>query len=262
MATWAIGDVHGCYRSLRRLLRRPAVAGAERLWFVGDLVNRGPRSLEVLRCVADLGPRAEVVLGNHDLHFLARAFGVAAARPRDTFDRLLRAADLAELVDWLRGRPLMVEQQDDILVHAGLDPRWRRADARRRARRLERRLSGSGVAELLAAWRPGGDEGHAIDPDLLVDLRTFTLTRLVSRRGVPRFDFSGAPAARPAGSLPWYDHPAFAGAGHRVVFGHWAALGLLVRPDVVGLDTGCAWRGALTAMRLEDRRIEQQEYVD
>src|SRR5690606_19230088 len=100
MATWAIGDVHGCYRSLRRLLRRPAVAGAERLWFVGDLVNRGPRSLEVLRCVADLGPRAEVVLGNHDLHFLARAFGVAAARPRDTVDRLPRAADPAQLVGW------------------------------------------------------------------------------------------------------------------------------------------------------------------
>lgn len=263
MTTWVIGDVHGCYRTLRRLLRRPGPAAAGRLWFVGDLVNRGPRSLDVLRSVADLGDRAVVVLGNHDLHFLARAFGVAPARRGDTLEPLLAARDLAELAGWLLARPLLAEEGNDVLVHAGLSPAWRVAEARRRARRLEQVLRGPVARRLLAAWRPGSTSDRGgLDREWLEDLRVFALLRVVSRRGRPRYDFAGPPDERPAGTLPWFDAPAPGRRRRRILFGHWAALGLTVRPDAVGLDTGCVWGGALTAMRLADRRIEQQENVE
>lgn len=266
MATWAIGDVHGCYRSLRRLLARRAISKTDRLWFVGDLVNRGPRSLETLRFVADLGGRATVVLGNHDLHFLARAAGEAAPRKRDSLEALLRAPDLGGLVSFLVSRPLLVSEGDRLLVHAGLLAEWSASAAARRARRVERALRGPAVVSYLKAYRPRKRAGRLpplVEREVLEDLRVFTLLRTVSREGRPRFEFTGPPRERPRGSLAWFDVPWRRTARRTtLVFGHWAALGLELRDDVVALDTGCAWGGALTAVRLEDRRVEQTENVD
>ncbi len=265
MATWAIGDVHGCYRSLRLLLRRRAIAPGDRLWFVGDLVNRGPRSLEVLRFVADLGDRATVVLGNHDLHLLARAAGVTEARKHDALDRLLAARDADALLGWLAARPLLVREGERLLIHAGLLAEWTARGAERRARRAERALSGRQRLSYLKKYRPRKERRalpRAVDREVLDDLRVFTLLRTVSLTGSPRYDFTGPPRQRPRGSFPWFDLPWRRSARIEIVCGHWAALGLVVRDDLIALDTGCAWGGALTAIRLDDRRIEQVENVD
>jgi bis(5'-nucleosyl)-tetraphosphatase (symmetrical) len=264
MATWAIGDVHGCYRSLRELLARPEVAAADRLWFVGDLVNRGPRSLETLRFVADLGERATVVLGNHDLHLLARIAGVAAPRRSDDLGALLAAPDRDELAGWLRRRPLLVLDDEQVLVHAGVLAAWDRTEARRRAGRVEAALRSDPVP-YLGAFRPGLPEQALppdVDPEVLRDLRVLTVLRTVDPDGRPAYDYTGPLAGLPADRRAWFDVPERATAGGRIVCGHWAALGLLVRPDLVALDTGCAWGGELTAFRLEDGRIERTVNLD
>jgi bis(5'-nucleosyl)-tetraphosphatase (symmetrical) len=266
MATWAIGDVHGCYRSLRRLLARRTFASSDRLWFVGDLVNRGPRSLETLRYVADLGDRATLVLGNHDLRLLAVAAGAVRLRPRDTFGPVLAARDRDHLIAFLRSCPLLVREEETVLVHAGLRAAWTLPVAARRARRAEQALRDPDQARpYLEAYRaraateplPAG-----IDAEVLDTIRVMSLVRAVSRRGDPIYDYTGTLADRPAGSFAWFDFPGRRSARARLVFGHWAALGLLVRADAVALDTGCAWSGTLTALRLEDRRVEQTENVD
>jgi bis(5'-nucleosyl)-tetraphosphatase (symmetrical) len=265
VATWAIGDVHGCYRSLRALLARAGVAAEDRLWFVGDLVNRGPRSLATLRFVADLGERATVVLGNHDLHFLARAVGVAAARKHDVLDELLAAPDLDELAGWLRQRQLLSIVGNDALTHAGVLATWNREEACDRARRAEAALRSESASLYLEAFRPTSQapgEAPGIEPEVLADLRIFTLMRTVDATGRPTFDYTGPLASLPEGHWPWFAAPRQRAIEARVVCGHWAALGLVVRPDLAALDTGCAWGGKLTALRLDDGRIEQVENLD
>jgi len=264
MATWAIGDVHGCYRSLRELLGAIGVGAGDRLWFVGDLVNRGPRSLETLRFVADLGERATVVLGNHDLHFLARAAGVAPARRHDALDELLAAADLADLVKWLEQRQLLFIEGEDLLVHAGVLADWDRDAAIARARRAEAALRSAEAALYLEAFRPTSQSAGGVGAvhELLDDLRVLTLMRTVDVEGRPTYDYTGTLDAMPPGRRAWFDVPERGTSGLRVVCGHWAAAGLVVRPDLAALDTGCAWGGRLTAMRLDDGRVEQVESRD
>lgn len=266
MATWAIGDVHGCYRSLRRLLGRRAIGARDRLWFVGDLVNRGPRSLQALRFVADLGERATVVLGNHDLHFLAVASGAARPRAQDDFESLLAAPDRDQLVGFVASRQLLSVAGTTVLVHAGLLAAWSVADARRRARRAECALADPVACRpYLESYRPRKSSEPlppGTDADVLETIRVMTLLRTVSGDGSPLYDYTGTLEDRPAGSCAWFDAPRRRSAHARIVCGHWAALGLLVRDDVVALDTGCAWGGTLTAIRLEDLRIERTENVD
>jgi len=263
MATWAIGDVHGCFRTLRELVGRPEIAGADRLWFVGDLVNRGPRSLEVLRYVADLGERATVVLGNHDLHFLAVALGAAKPRKKDTFEEILGASDRDQLVAWLLERPLLSREGKRVLVHAGLLAGWSCAQSEKRARCAERALRHAQTAiPYLEAFRPNlapGSGPEALDPEIVETIRVMSLLRTVDSNGDPLFGYTGTVDERPEGSVPWFDVEERETRGLEIVFGHWAALGLMVRPDAVALDTGCAWGGALSAVRLEDRRVEQVE---
>jgi len=262
MATWAIGDVHGCYRSLRALLARPAVASAEAYWFVGDLVNRGPRSLETLRFVADLGERATVVLGNHDLHLLARAESAVPARRHDSLEALLAAPDRDRLVDWLAARPLLAGDGDRLLVHAGLLAEWEIGEAETRARRAEAILRSEARTSYLAAFRPKAEAGAGVDSEILSDLRVFTLMRTVDAAGKPTYDYTGTLAGLPPGRFPWFAARSRSSAGGRVVCGHWAALGLVVRDDLWAIDTGCAWGESLTAIRLEDGRIERTENVE
>lgn len=255
MATWAIGDVHGCFRTLRKLLKRigfdPAV---DRLWMTGDLVNRGPGSLETLEWARDLDERLTVVLGNHDLHLLAVAWGLAAERSRDTLREVLKSKRRDELLDWLRRRPLVARQGQHLLVHAGLLPEWTAEGAERIARVLEDRMASEGAAGLLAAYRDKSGEPESFE---MRTLRAMTMLRTLGPDGRPFRDFSGPPEEAPEGCVPWFDREDRESGDVRVVCGHWAALGLRVRADLVALDSGCAWGGRLSAVCLDDGRIEQ-----
>ncbi len=243
MATYAIGDVQGCYKTLERLLRRIEFGRRDRLWLVGDLVNRGPRSADVLRFAKGLGERAVVVLGNHDLHLIARAEGLAERKKRDTLDDVLDADDCDELVAWLREQPLVHREGNWLMVHAGLLPRWTAEDAQEKAREVEATLRGRRRASLLT----GGTR-------LAETLRAFTRLRMCDSEG-RLCDHDGPPADAPKGCISWFEHPRRRSTDVTVVFGHWSALGLYVGTDAIGLDTGCVWGGALTALRLEDRAI-------
>lgn len=257
MATWAIGDVHGCFRTLEALVERIGLdPRRDRLWMVGDLVNRGPGSLEVLRWArtldAQMGDRFQVVLGNHDLHLIARHLGATSKRPRDTLKKVLKAADAAELIDWLRRRPFVhferIAGRDYVLVHAGLRPGWSREEVTRAARRLERKLRGPKAKSLL------GRRNNK-------SLATFTRARMLDGKGRPQ-GYSGPLEEAPSGFRPWFDVAPRSCPDHTAIVGHWAALGLYLRPDLIALDSGCVWGAALTAVRLDERRVVQTNVLD
>ncbi|HEX6898633.1 MAG TPA: symmetrical bis(5'-nucleosyl)-tetraphosphatase [Thermoanaerobaculia bacterium] len=264
MATYAIGDVHGCFGTLQRLLRRIRYdAGRDRLWFVGDLVNRGPRSLDVLRWAAEQGDRIVVVLGNHDLHLLARAAGFAEARKKDTLDEVLDAPDRDDLLEWLGSRPLAHREGEALMVHAGLFPEWSPGEAGRLAREVEERLRGEKAPKLLAGFQQKTaerwKESLTGQDRARTALAGFAKLRTLDAEGRMCPDFSGPPALAPKGCRPWYAAPDRKSAGATVIFGHWAALGLRIQDGVAALDTGCAWGRQLTALRLDDWRVFQEE---
>ena len=248
MATWVIGDVQGCHATLRRLLERIAFdPRADRLWLVGDLVNRGPASLDVLRWARDLGDRATVVLGNHDLHLLARGLGVAGPKKTDTLDEVLAAPDRDELLAWLRERPLLHREGDVVMVHAGLLPEWTVEEAEALARELERVIRGPAAGELLARPRRAAArrrEAGLDDPARRqFALLGLTFLRTVGPDGAPDFEFSGPPMKAPPGQLPWFVVPGRRGDDLTVAFGHWAALGLNLGRRHLALDSACVWGG-------------------
>jgi bis(5'-nucleosyl)-tetraphosphatase (symmetrical) len=262
MAIYAIGDVQGCYAELRALLGAIGFdRGEDRLWFVGDLVNRGPESLATLRFVRDLGERAVTVLGNHDLHLLAHAHGFAKGREDDTLEEVLAAPDRNELLDWLRERPMIHVESGYALVHAGLLPQWDCAKARSLAREVEAEIKGPRHLEFLAQlygskpdrWR---EDLEGIDR-LRVIVNAMTRMRFCTPEGVMEFHTKGETARAPLGYLPWFDVPGRKSAGDTVICGHWSALGLLLKPNLLALDSGCVWGGRLSAVRLEDRRLFQ-----
>jgi len=262
MATYAIGDIQGCYDELRQLLDSIAFdPSRDRLWLVGDLVNRGPQSPQVLRYLRGLGESAVVVLGNHDLHLLVVAAGVRRPHRGDTLDALLAAPDRDDLLDWLRRQRLMHAGEGYAMVHAGLLPQWDIAQALALAREAETALQGPDCGEFLermygntpAQWHDGL-EGY---DRLRLIVNAMTRRRLCTSEGGMEFTHKTGLKHMPAGYLPWFDVPARASRDTPVLFGHWAALGLLVREDVLGLDSGCVWGRRLTALRLEDRRVFQ-----
>lgn len=269
MATYAIGDVQGCREPLLRLLDHISFDPAQdRLWFTGDLVNRGPDSLGVLRFVAALGNRAVVVLGNHDLHLLAlRHDPTRRAKKGDTVDDILTASDRDALLDWLRGQPLL--HQDTALgytlVHAGLPPAWTVDEAAAHAREVEHVLRGSGLNAFLADMY--GNAPDAWTPTLRNHARlrfiTNCLTRIRYCKSDGRLDLKAkmALAARPGGLLPWFMLPGRRSVEARIVFGHWSTLRLSAAEErqyrVYPLDTGAVWGGMLSALRLEDQRRYQ-----
>lgn len=264
MATWAIGDIHGCFDSLEALWPRLEFQPDEdRLWLVGDLVNRGPKSLEVLRWARRqgerLGERLEVVLGNHDLHLLALDRGIATAKPRDTLDEILAASDRGPLLAWLRQRSFLVRQDGFLLVHAGLLPAWTPDEARSWAVELEALLGSPAEPGLLARGETEGTDRRS--EELRRALFAFTLLRTCSADGEP-CRFSGPPAEAPPGCRPWYELWRPAERGLCVVCGHWAAQGLRLEPGMVALDGACVWGGALCAVRLEDRRVVRQPALE
>ncbi len=268
MARYAIGDIQGCMASLERLLQLVAYdPGRDELWLVGDLVNRGPRSLDVLRWAMRQGDRATCVLGNHDIHLLARAAGAEGETKRDTLDDVLNAPDRDRLIDWLRARPLLVHDDKFALVHAGLHPRWHIADARTLAQELETELRAPTWRAFLAQQKGppqpprwsgglgGADRWRAV-------LSYFVTARTLKPDGRIEPEFNGPPAQAPAGCVPWFRFPEPAWATHTIVFGHWAALGLDLGPRHIALDTGCVWGKSLTAIRLDDRMVFQVKAVE
>ncbi|MEM9595479.1 MAG: symmetrical bis(5'-nucleosyl)-tetraphosphatase [Acidobacteriota bacterium] len=265
MATYAIGDVHGCARTLDLLLGDlPFDAASDRLWMVGDLVNRGPDSLGVLRWARGqhegLGDRFVTVLGNHDLHLIAAHLGVAR-RPQPDLDPILAADDGAELVAWLRRRPLLHRDGDTLLVHAGLWPWWTPGDAESWARRAEVALRGDDAAELLGGVKALGstqrEGGEAELARIATALFAFVHLRTLTADGDP-CPHKGPPSTAPEGCRPWFEAPDRRTADRRVVFGHWAALGFHRGQGTLGLDSGCAWGGHLTAVRLDDGEVFQR----
>lgn len=260
MATYAIGDIQGCYDPLQRLLERIRFEPAyDRLWFVGDLVNRGPQSLLVLRFIKDLGTSAITVLGNHDLHLIALAEGHARKHKGDTLDAVLAAPDRDELLHWLRQQRLAWREGEFLLVHAGVMPGWSADDTMRRAAEVEAALQDEHYREFLAQMY--GNEPYAWQEALTgkerlrLIVNTFTRLRYCTTKGEMDFHQKGAPGTQPAHLLPWFDVPGRKTADTTVIMGHWSTLGLLIRPDLIALDTGCLWGGQLTAIRLEDRQV-------
>ncbi|MBI3376115.1 MAG: symmetrical bis(5'-nucleosyl)-tetraphosphatase [Betaproteobacteria bacterium] len=259
MATYAIGDVQGCYDELRLLLAKIAYEPArDRLWFVGDLVNRGPKSLEVLRFVRSLGDCAITVLGNHDLHLIAFAEGFWKKRADDTLDAVIAAPDGRQLVEWLRARALIYVEGGYTLVHAGLLPGWSIERARTLAREVEHALAAPGYREFLAHMygsRPDRwDDSLAGWDRLRAIVNVMTRMRFCTRNDEIEVRSKGAKP--PKGFRPWFDlRPA--GEESTLICGHWSALGLKVAEHALLIDTGCVWGGTLTAVRLEDREIIQ-----
>lgn len=262
MSTYAVGDIQGCYDSLRRLLDicdfDPA---ADNLWLVGDLVNRGPRSLETLRFVRALGSSATTVLGNHDLYLLMIAEGFGKRGKDDTLDAVLKAPDCEELLGWLRQQALCHLADGYCMVHAGLLPQWTVLAARRLADEVEQALRGDSYRELMAnLWgSEPADWSEALEgwSRLRVIVNALTRMRFCSPAGVMEFRTKGEVSKAPAGYLPWFDVPGRKSAGSVLITGHWSALGLQIRPDLLALDSGCLWGGHLTAVRLEDRAVFQ-----
>jgi bis(5'-nucleosyl)-tetraphosphatase (symmetrical) len=267
MSIYAIGDVQGCYDQLRRLLDVLRFdPGVDLLWLVGDLVNRGPQSLETLRFVRDLGERAVTVLGNHDLNLLAIAAGMRKPHRGDTLNAILQATDRDELLDWLRRRSMMHVDGGYAMVHAGLLPQWSVQQALSLAGEVERTLRSDDQVELLhkmygnepARWA----EGLTGYDRLRVIINAMTRLRLCDVNG--RMEFSHKTGLRdaPAGYMPWFDVPGRASAGTPVICGHWAALGIVLRDDVLAIDSGCVWGRRLSALRLEDRGLIQCDCAD
>jgi bis(5'-nucleosyl)-tetraphosphatase (symmetrical) len=263
MATYAIGDIQGCYDSLCCLLEKCAFDPArDRLWLVGDLVNRGPKSLETLRLIKSLGKSALTVLGNHDLYLLMVAEGGAKFRGKDdTLDAIFAAPDCAELLDWLRHQALCHVEGEYCLVHAGLLPQWSITRARALAGEVESMLQGPNFHEfVLNLW---GSEPAGWSDDLTgwqrlrVIVNAMTRMRFCTPAGVMEFKIKGKAANAPAGHLPWFELPNRQSAGSVLVTGHWSALGLKITPNLLALDSGCLWGGHLSALRLEDRQLFQ-----
>jgi len=284
MAHYAIGDVHGCCGALQKLLRRIHFHPArDRLWFTGDLVNRGPRSADTVRLVMDLGDAADCVLGNHDFHLLAVTEGAISRQPLDTFDDILSAADGDAITDWLRRRPLAVTNAaaDTILVHAGVHRDWSAADVIRHALEVETALRGGGFQTLMhnlygndpVQWR----ENLSGFARLRLIINILTRIRYCNADGTMDFTCKAAPGNgdlgvrngggdsgngdvtpgnggtgnETGGLVPWFRTPGRRTRDRRVVFGHWASLGLYRGDNVLGIDTGYCWDGALTAVRLD-----------
>ncbi|MFC3683985.1 symmetrical bis(5'-nucleosyl)-tetraphosphatase [Hydrogenophaga luteola] len=255
MALYLIGDVQGCDEALGRLLDEIAFSPSrDTLVLLGDLVNRGPQSLAVLRRMIALEGSAHCLLGNHDLHLLAVAHGVRKPHRSDTLDEILQAPDRATLLDWLRARPLALQMQGWLMVHAGLLPQWDAAQTLALAAELESELRGPDWGVFLHNMygnRPDqwNEQLHGLDR-LRVIVNALTRLRFCSADGVMEFETKDSAASAPSGFMPWFEVPQRRSEDTRIAFGHWSTLGNVQRHDLLALDTGCVWGGCLTAARI------------
>ncbi len=262
MATYAIGDVQGCFTALQRLLEKIKFDPArDHLWFCGDLVNRGPDSLGSLRFIKQLGDKATVILGNHDFHLLAIAHGNLNKVSDSTFEEILKADDKTELLDWLRQQPLIHydAKLGFILTHAGLYPWWDLDTALACGNEVQAMMQSNNYTMLLEHLY--GNEPNHWDENLIgIDrlrfiINAFTRMRYCFADGGLELTYKGAIEKRPCGTKPWFDIGNRAPLPAKLLFGHWASLECKVDvPDVYGLDCGCVWGNKLGAFRLEDEQ--------
>jgi len=274
MKTYVIGDLQGCHEQALALLervRRTAAAdgsGPPRILFAGDLINRGPASLATLRHVRALhaatNGRVDSVLGNHDLHFLAVAYGIRPAHASDTLDEILSAPDRDDLIDWVRQRPLAILAEGHLLVHAGVLPQWSVAQTMALAGEVQAMLRGpdlQGFLQQMYGNLPDQWNDSLVGADRLrCIINALTRLRFCTADGVMDFKLKESGTADPAsGLMPWFEVPGRATAGDTVVFGHWSALGLKLEQNLIGLDSGCVWGGQLSAVCLNDRTLLQEQ---
>ena len=262
MSLYLVGDIQGCGSQLEALIELVNRQDNDARWFfLGDLVNRGPRSLDTLRSLRSMGSRAECLLGNHDLHLLAVANGTRKRSTGDTIDDILQAPDRIELLDWLRTRPLAALRDGHLLVHAGVLPQWDATTTLALAGEVEAVLQGphwrAFLSEMIgnapAEWRDdltGADRLRCI-------VNALTRLRWCTPAGRMLFKESDAAGLAADQKMPWFEVPGRATAGLLVAFGHWSARGLLLQPNVIGLDSGCVWGGKLSALRVDDRALFQ-----
>jgi bis(5'-nucleosyl)-tetraphosphatase (symmetrical) len=258
MTTYAIGDVQGCYDSLRRLLDKIQFdPNKDQLWFAGDLINRGPKSLETLRFIISLGDSAHSVLGNHECHFLASARGHKKAHRTDTFADILEAHDADQLIHWVRSLPFLHHDKTlgYTMIHAGLPAPWTLEDAKRYAKELEAAFQNDLFDPFLASMygnKPthwdNSLSGHA---RLRFIINCFTRMRFCDEQGHLEFKEKGSPADSPPHLIPWFEVPKRQTAQEKIVFGHWSTLGLNKQNNAFCLDSGCLWGGQLSAMTLD-----------
>jgi bis(5'-nucleosyl)-tetraphosphatase (symmetrical) len=259
---YLIGDLQGCCDAFDRLLAELGFSPSrDTLTVLGDLVNRGPGSLAVLQRMRTLGPSAEALLGNHDLHLLAVAHGVRPEHASDTLREILDSPEREAWIDWLRARPLALERHGWLCVHAGVAPAWTAARTRVLAAEVEAMLRGPDLAAFLprmygnqpARWSEtleGADRWRFV-------INTLTRMRFVNARdGTLDFKIKEGAGSAPPGLVPWFDAPERASADTPVAFGHWSTLGLINRANLLSLDTGCVWGGSLTAVRVDGGRRE------
>ena len=270
MAVYAIGDVQGCYDELLRLLERIKFdASSDRLWLAGDIVNRGPRSLDTLRFIKQLGKRAVMVLGNHDLHLLAISQDNARYKHKDhTLEAILRAKDRDELLDWLRRRPLLHHSAKlgYTLIHAGLPPQWDIPSAIRLAGEVEDALRGDDFGQFCLDMYGNRPSLWSQDLSGMERLRFITncLTRLryCNSDGSLALKEKGPPGSQGSGRSPWFELPQRASRNDRILFGHWSTLGYWQGNNCWALDSGCLWGGRLTALKLRRNKPPKVYQVD
>ncbi|XHS76330.1 symmetrical bis(5'-nucleosyl)-tetraphosphatase [Burkholderiaceae bacterium UC74_6] len=252
-----IGDVQGCCGALETLLQRLDFSPSrDRLYLLGDLVNRGPASLPTLRLLMKLGDAATCLLGNHDLHLLALAHGVRPAHKHDSLAPILQAEDHPALLDWLRHRHVAHAAHGWLMVHAGVVPQWDEAQTLALAAEVQAVLRGPDLPAFLHEMY--GNEPDQWSEDLSGTARlrfvinTLTRLRFCTAEGRLDFETKDSAASAPVGLMPWFDVPGRKSAGTRIAFGHWSTLGLIRRDDLLALDTGCVWGGELSAALVED----------
>jgi bis(5'-nucleosyl)-tetraphosphatase (symmetrical) len=251
----AFGDLQGCHTSYRELLAKAAPSQDTPLWFAGDLINRGPDSLATLRDVIAQGERAVAVLGNHDLHLLSVSAGIRKSKKGDTIDDILNAPDAADLLHWVRHRPIAHYEHGMLMVHAGVLPQWDVDLTLELAHDLQKALRRDNWQETLAGLY--GNEPSRWSKDLKgidrlrITCSALTRMRFCNREGAMDFSASGGLDSAPDGYMPWFDVPGRKTGNCTVVFGHWAALGLTLRDNLVGLDSGCVWGNQLSAVSLD-----------
>lgn len=262
MATYAIGDIQGCYQAFMALLHRLNFnIQHDTLWLVGDIVNRGSGSLEVLRWCYQHQQKIKMVLGNHDLHALAVVHGLKHAHKGDTLQASIDAADSDVLFKWLRQQPLIIKDNGYVMVHAGLLPQWTVTQALAHAKEVESKLQSDDYQDFLANMY--GGLPNQWQPDLTgmdrlrIITNAMTRMRICTAVGEMEFLFKGELPDIPAAYLPWFDVPSRQSQQAQIICGHWSALGLRQRNNIHALDTGCLWGGQLTAMCLETREITQ-----
>ncbi len=268
MAIYAIGDIQGHLKPLRHLLDSIQFdPGKDKLWVVGDMVNRGPDSLGVLRFIKDLGSAVKVVLGNHDLRLLALAAGVTTERENDTLSKIMQAPDLDLLIAWLRRIPFVHvdKEMKTLMVHAGIHHEWSKKQAVAFGLEAEATLQGDNYKNFLQnihnrkvhSWKKNLSKEERIN----FIANSLTRTRFCSRGGDLDFSHKGPPGSQPNNLIPWFRHPKRNCSKWRIVFGHWAALGYLKEANVLGLDSGCHWGKLLTIIRLDCKKEKIWQYA-